>query len=57
MRCIGEMSLGKISLIAALALLLVACGSDRFAAEKSKQGDEMKMRQLDQRLMMVQTDR
>lgn len=49
--------LGKASLVIGLALLLVACGGDKFSAEKSQKADEMKMRQLDQRLMMVQTDR
>lgn len=47
----------KIVLTIAVALFLAACSADKFAAEKSKGSDEAKMKQLDQRVLMVQTDR
>lgn len=50
-------SWSKIILAMVLALFLVGCSADKFSAEKSKGSDEAKMKELDQRALMVQTDR
>jgi hypothetical protein len=49
--------LGRLFLMAVLAMFLVACGSKQLAGEKTRGPDEAKMKQLDQRVLTVQTDR
>lgn len=47
----------KFLLMVVLALFLVACGNKELAVEKSKGSDRMQMKQLDQRALLIQTDR
>ncbi|MGA8258833.1 MAG: hypothetical protein WB783_01325 [Arenicellales bacterium] len=50
-------NISKLFLLISLALFLTACGSKELAAEKTRGSDQMQMKQLDQRALMIQTDR
>lgn len=50
-------SISKVFLVVVLALFLAACGSKELAAEKTRGSDQIQMKQLDQRALMIQTDR